>query len=847
MFDFTHISANIQRTLHNRIKALNREEEYSPLEPRNLDSSASMDEMFTKSVWARVTSAIPAKDEKGNAIKDFFRISSAFKDEKAGTRAIDPINKPITSKESLFTSDPNAVFRPHSGITSITTTYKSHTLQSATINWKFWDIRQFEDYERALLKTGRVVLVEFGWAKNNMISHTGDPSDKPPVVTSQEDMNQIYKATNERIKMAGGDYYCLMGKIVNFDYSVNENGGFDCTTTISGVGHDLFKQPVNPSPETEIPDPAKSKEDKLEEAWANANTGFEDLMKGFDDKLRDDYADGVKNVYHDGEKGWCNWAYFEDIILSSCFGWTVESGEAVPTEGSEDYGNKSKQLTSILSKDVMFEMDPTTNKVIKIKAEALTCRNSENLFTSSIDIILPGKTAGIGGNIKSDGKKLSGDIGELMNEQFKGTETLKDYVKLFHILKEINDKLPQFEKKGDNTKGILRNIVFSSDYLKAHFSGGLTNVESGLNSFWSSVCAQYSNYWDIQFRLSTNNNGQLTLADINAPLIRVKDVNPHGPNDAGKSELGSEKDKAFVFQTYGKNSLMKSFSINVKLSSEQATMTMFHSNKNASSKGTGNLGNDDPGVKAFAELQNVTITPVPDSKVNKTNVEAEVQTIGGSLSTPILDGNLNAYNSPGNQDSGTKQVPIPKGEKVPKYANPDLVKDLESEKLSEEGAMKFDEAYNWFDTNNAKNAGLIYNPDGTMIPSYEKTMIYFLTYTPETTTEYDPLCPLGCEFSIPGIGGIDLYNLFTVDYLPKRYLTYGMFQVKSQDHQVDASGWTTTISGQMRLDVDSMRAAGTVKPVEDKVKVRVSDAEAAGGINFIDFTIASRESEGETE
>ena len=79
MFQFKQISPNIQKSLFKRIDALNRENEMKPLEPRALDNSKHMDEMFTKSCWAKVTSAVPELDNDGKKVGNkLFRISSPF-------------------------------------------------------------------------------------------------------------------------------------------------------------------------------------------------------------------------------------------------------------------------------------------------------------------------------------------------------------------------------------------------------------------------------------------------------------------------------------------------------------------------------------------------------------------------------------------------------------------------------------------------------------------------------------------------------------------------------------------------------------------------------------------------
>jgi len=60
-----------------------------------------------------------------------------------------------------------------------------------------------------------------------------------------------------------------------------------------------------------------------------------------------------------------------------------------------------------------------------------------------------------------------------------------------------------------------------------------------------------------------------------------------------------------------------------------------------------------------------------------------------------------------------------------------------------------------------------------------------------------------------------MYDLFAVDYLPKQYRDYGLFQVNAVDHTLSPSGWDTKISGLLRVDMDSLiksaKAAGQYK------------------------------------
>ena len=869
MFQFDQIDKNIQQTLFNRIDALNRDKSYSPLQPRNVDASNAMDEMLTKSVWARVTSAVYDYDDDGNVDeKKLFRLSSAFEGGEVKT----PINKPLTSRESLFTNDPKAVFRPHSGITSISTSFKNHSIQNVTINWKFWDIRDldssekgFRRYKNALLTHGRLVLVEFGWSKNNGIVHgkTPDPDKEVPPVTDANDMVQIFRATNERIKKAGGDYYCAIGKIKSFTYKINDQGGFDCTTELTSMGSTLFKGQIESNPDESVPELIAENNSKIkEEAWTDSNFKFEKFMENLDSNLADAQEKSHEGVYHNGDKGWCNWAWFEDIVLNTFFAFTTEGENLVQPDGTKDYGNPNKTLlTSFLSKGVSFKMEKKGDKEPEVISGPTTCRSSRNLFTISRDIVLPGKTAQLI-QPKTDDEGyaigLTGEVGEIMNEKFKG-ETLQQYANFFADMQNIekSELIPKFvmtkeEMKTDDTetkdidesksilvegKGIIRNFLFSSDYLKAHFGSGIRDLEGALSSFWSSVSAQYGNYWDFKVVNQTNNTGQIGVVDLYSTKYRVADVNPELDMTHTKSK---ERDcnRTFVFRNYGKDSLMKSFDMDVQLSSAQATMALFHTNKNSKKKGnTGTNKPEDFGLRALAELQNTDLSKADGEDTNKNK-----SPVLKNMTNYALEGLIAQRDNVSDQDSPLHGKPAPKSFKAAlgDQSMTEVQSELESNRQSEEEIEEFNEAYNWFDIKNPNNIGLIYNPDGTMIPSYEKTMIYLLTMSPEAQYEIDPLVPLGVTFTMAGIGGIDLYDMFAVDYLPEVYRKYALFQVSSQDHQLDASGWTTSITGQMRIDMKGLKK-DTGKLIEEETKEVIGDGTES--ISFVDFHVKARENQ----
>ena len=848
MFKFKQIDKFVQRSLYNRIDSLNRENSFSALEPMQ-DGFNSMD-FLTNTCWARVTSGIFETDGDGKKTNELFRLSSAFKDGQ-------PLNKPLASQTDFFNNDKNDYFRSHAGIQSITTQFKSnYGLQEVVINWKFWDINKFQEYESALLKHGRTVFVEFGWSNNKEVDI------QPDILSDSEEFLQSYKNTNKKIKEAGGDYYCAMGKITNFDYKINEQGGFDCTTTIVSIGYDLFKSNIDENKNSKITEIQTSNKKKLEEAYAKSNFYFEKFMENLDSNIKIAVESGDAGVYHNGEKGYCNWAWFEDVVLSSFFGFKTQKYIETIGPGPSPAGRKVKtdagdMTTQILSRNLKYKTDGD-GKIVDTDVEDSLCRMGPYTYTIHQDVILPGR---IPGKLNVSGGDITGDIGELMKTKLGSTDSYQDYINLFEDFEKINQKFPKF-KHPDKDKGIIRNIVFSSRYLK-HFFTEVNNLENALNTFWGNVTSLYGGYWDFAPVIDMNNTGKIGMVDRYETEVRVGDTNPEVRDDwtraSAKAKAFSNDNEGavdtFMFSNYGKNSLFKDFQLSVNLSAEMATMAMYHSNKKLASKPNETTNKpEDKGTRALGLLQNEAIR----AKQEGEDITKYEDILVHDITNPFMDGMMQKYSvnvgdNPSGKDVGEAQsgnTQLVKVKPQQKLDFGDKNKDELDEEINniiadEDTANEINEPFDGlssFDINNPDKNGLIWNSDGSMIASYERTLLYFMTKTLLSDKEVDPIIPVEISFSMPGIGGIDLYDVFAVDYLPETYRKYCLFQVKSMEHSIDTTGWTTNISGQMRVDMNKL-VEKTGRVVEPEFK----EASGEEQVDFIKFTIDAQKEEEEAE
>ena len=826
MFQFNQIPSNIQRKLFKRMNALSRSGEFKPMNPMSEQKVNALSEMLTKSCWVKVTAALPAfKTQDGKLVKPREKVShqvftltqgftSTANEDSTRTRRVS--NKPITTKANLMNNDPESILRAGTGVTGISTQFKNHSIQNVTINWKLYDLDTFEMFEKAFLKHGRTVLVEFGWAIPEAITFT---------TSNASDMLGYYKDIEKKILQADGDYYAAIGTIKSFNYNVGQNGEFDCTTELTSMGNTLFKGQVEPSTDT-IPDLVKNENAKTEEeAFIKSQLVFEKYLVGLNKHLKSFHDKGNVDVFfnEDDEKAYCTWGWFEDNILNTFFGFVTKKKNQ---DGEDDDEILTTKIRSIASNYNV--KGPDGQEILEeVKGENL-CRYTNNLFTKSSDIIFPGQIIGI--NSIKDARD-----GVIPFDE----EVAKKYGILYKTFTGINDTNRFKPFKINEERGSIRRIVFSADFIIQQFSG-IRDLESGLTNFWSTVTNRFGGYWNFSTIQDPQDNGKIGVVDDHVTVNRIKDINPK--LESGNKSTPENPNGTFVFPLYSSRSLFKDFSLQVKLSSAMATQAMFHSNKNYPTQGEGGTGKpEDIGVTALATMQNTTITdktgdkklteeqkdllldeiylPYQGNPNNNKGPEITIRTdpndSNSELETTLVDSNVNL---PGLSDAKEKQ------------------EDAEQRIADEENAPK-DEGLNWFDTTkNPQDLGLIYTADGNMLRSFSSAMDYLMNRAGKSNIDIDPVTPLEISFTMPGIGGIRMYDLFAVDYLPEVYRDYTLFQVSGVSHTLSTTGWDTQITGIARVDMESLIEAAEDSIVfkEDKTKI-VTKSSEQNNITFLQF------------
>ena len=804
------------------MNALSREGNYAPLDSMTDQKVNALSEMLTKSCWVKITSATPhyKKDKNGKIVRPLEKVShqplhltQGFTVMLGkGTRF--PNNEPTTTKADLMDNDPDDTLRAGAGVIGVSTSFKNHSIQNVSINWKLHDIESFDIYERAFLKHGRTVLVEFGWAIPEAITFTTSKSS---------DMLGYYKEIEKKILQANGDYYAAIGTIKSFQYNIDSNGSFDCTTELTSMGNTLFKGQVEPSTNT-TPELVKNANEKnQEEAFQKSQLVFEKYLAKLNENIKPYHDNGDADVYfnEDEERGYCTWGWFEDNVLNTFFGFVTKKKDQ---DGKDD----SVLTTSIRSKGLSYEAKGKDGNEIleEIKGENL-CRYSDNLYTKSKSILLPGKIAGVS-EIKdaSDGT-IPFD-----------SEVQKKYKSLYDTFSAINgSKFKPF--KINDARGSIRRMVFSANFLKQQFSG-IRDLESGLNNFWNTVTNSYGGYWSFSTIQDQNNNGKIGVVDDHVTTNRIRDINPK--LEAKNKSSIENPNSTFEFPLYSNRSLFKDFSLQVKLSSAMATQAMFHSNKNFSTQGDSGTGKpEDIGVTALATMQNQSVSDrTGDTKLTEDQKDMLVD----EISLPYLGDPSNnkgpmviTRSNPNDSESELETTLVDSNVNLEGLNTAKEAADAVEQQMQTEENVPTDEGLNWFsDTSNPENLGLIYTADGEMLQSFSAAMDYLLNKAGEANVDIDPVTPLEVSFTMPGIGGIRMFDLFAVDYLPEIYRNYTLFQVNGVSHTLSPSGWDTAITGIARVDMDSLiSAAKNSNKFKDDAPDIVKDTTKQNNVSFLQF------------
>jgi len=625
MISLSPIHRKIRDTLCRKIKAVSRD--FGSTNP--LDPKSGLQESYTKTVWCRMFSAVDStavavkspgsttekpiwesKSDMKPGMKNAVILGGETKDSESEDIlfGFDSIYSPRTSTKAGTLKDDDLterLHRPMAGIRSIDINYKGglSAIRTATINWTCWSFADIQRLSPHFMAHGKGVLIEWGYSTPEVAQ-----TDK----FGKQDMidGKAYTKIKERIVELGGNYDAMAGIISNWEWSLRDDGGFDCTTKIVSRGVNILDGDISGN-ETSRDDeegekdltPSEfvgilreniiglcAKEDwfTMGEAYSVPNHDKQNWRPGLEIQPPGCLYIKIDNFWSNPTGGpWVSWGFFEDNILSKFVGRYEKDSERVV--------NSFRSIEPVLAPDspkptkngkggVYLKNDGTeTSNVSEARFQSVKIKNSKWLLTTdAFRWILPG------------------------NNQFKiettdrnrneGWENHLDVLKELGPIVNDGNKFPSFLVPGtDYKQGYLRNIILNYDMITKSFENADT-VKQGMSNLFNELNNDTDGFWGFELVDDPYIDGNVKVVDAG-----VSSRKPEGlledrakyMNKDENDEFGNPESEVFTFPSWGEKSIVKSQTLTAKLPSSMAVSAMYAGSaapgterKNSTVKGT---------------------------------------------------------------------------------------------------------------------------------------------------------------------------------------------------------------------------------------------------------------------
>jgi len=768
----------------------------------------------------------------------------------------------VASKEGPVES-----FRPIAGIKDVSVSYKGglSAIREGTINWTCWTFADLERLMPHLMSHGKGVLLEWGWSI---------PSVEASVLYSEEQMQNghAYNTLQDKVIELGGDYDAMAGIISNWEWSLRDDGGFDCTTTIVARGVNIIDSDLSGA-ETAGENTEGDLEPNLKEfvgalrqtLWSISTKDIGFLSVGSNlaiGTVSDDtwsttgtQPPGVLSLIHDNflnnvsSGPWITWGFFEDNILGKFMGRVDSTGKTTQS---------FRSIEPLLHKDggyIKNDGKTQTDHLYEAQFESVKIRNHPRLLTPAMNKwILPGQFP----------------AEHTVENAFFATGNTAAFTVAVATIANNTSHFSPFEVPGsDGRKGYLRNIILSYDLIERCFENANT-IREGMNAIFDELNKEVDGFWKFEVVVDQHINGNVKVIDTLDTAF-----NPVSMLDARDAAIsaggnGNPESPIFTFPSWGEKSIVKSQTLTSAVPSSMAVSAMY----------AGTCEKGEESANAPLSAQAVAALTDPNKSIDKSQPAIRMANrLGDDAFGSRNPWGAESFGSRFSSDNSDETYPpagpdasenaFGKGAGIPfsKVSLKEIIDWYESQpaetekkdeserlkKLQEKAANQkakskksvgyFNDAFKnpsalvhvvddnvgfFADMFGGEEDISLYNPIGELqdLPAYDvlhrRVMINFIhgrsnsqDATEELDSLRDPMIPVELEIVLDGTGGIIPGNCFHVDYIPQVYKDYCIFQVLGADHTVSADGWTTSLKGQVRV---AMR-----KLVEEKLKPHLKD------------------------
>jgi len=443
-------------------------------------------------------------------------------------------------------------------------------------------------------------------------------------------------------------------------------------------------------------------------------------------------------------------------------------------------------------------------------------------------------------------------------------------------------------------KGYLRNLLINAQIIQEEM-GNANTLEGGLMNLMKRISSACGNIWDFKLTSDPDNEFQVKVIEDSSTEQPVRNLLNNKSLDMTTGDITDGYVDAkgniptpglFVFPTWQTNSIVYNQSMVTKLPSQMATAAIYGRNINSSEAASEDLTLE-PAAKAIGKLFNAGMEEpknpkdvilksmervLGNPKYNtwgynahpKGNLIPELNTdvnYGGDVTGIELDFDeiIQIYTEKQIMEILNDGVPVVDEEGNPETSNtsnvlqymalgaitlvnPAVGLTLLAAKVLHQNKK---EIMNFFES--GLDFRFLYTNSGVMKKHFKSALIYFLKQAPTSLQRTkDIITPIELSITIDGTGGIFAGEAFSSSYIPKRYREACVFQIMDVAHELDSSGWKTTLRGLMRIDY----GFGAKKPIVDVIKdiikeqsaitTRSGDPNAPPYLNFSEYLTKTR-------
>ena len=747
---------------------------------------------------------------------------------------------------------------PPPGIISAKVNCKNRgSIREATVEIKAQNKFQFELIELLYLRLGYSMMLEWGWDKyqssdlNNPLQQVENTIiDNQWFKWKGKSFSSVLPAIEKYRELYEGNYDGFLGKVVNFDWTFNQDGSYDITLKLITVGDVIESLTVNlPQTIVSIGELKKQISEKYAVTAAQLNDSaivsdattsmlayqlFLDVATK-PNKFNGSYTTEAREALTMGGKVIFP-AQPAQVIHSNYFGWypLIESDKNIPKDVQDEIANaefqkekfsyfltfgelmnhiQAKCIPSV-SGDKMLDIDTSDDSLCSAFPYQVSMDPKVCLIKPAFE---PGLTF-------VNKKEYTGETGN------KKTG-IKGYLEWMKRMKEF----AVFEE-GGAIYGRTMNIYLNYDFVASTLKETSKNGEIKLFNFLKKICD------GVNAAIGGINKLEPILRDDN--IITIIDQNPLLGIETSK-EYGDYFDKTPAqIELFGYNpsgsvqtsNFVRDFKFNTTIGPNIASMIAI----GATAEGTSTKNYDGTAFSSWNRgLQDrfqMSYNDPPPPEIPKPENLPECAPLTGEQLIKAYDHFLNSeidtrnwigvkrpsakkyYRKYGLKAKGKRDItdcPITNDwwenrtwpqyiEICRKYVIRNNLKDVDQKEFAGQWINWCIQAFG------GKSKGIdqsefsyyyLLNPDFTaqgkqLFKSYVKILsnkIYEMTGNPSNTTGF---IPVGLDIKTDGLSGVKIYNGINVrqEFLPPAYPNALNFVISKVDHDISENDWTTSLS-----------------------------------------------------